>query len=253
MDKIALIIPTFNHEKYIGSALENLAGQVYDEDKIQIKLIISNDCSIDKTNDVIQEWIPALQEKYWLLYNNIQFNLGIYEHFRYLVEECIPEDCNLVQICEGDDSLHPDSVQKRYNFLKAGKFDAVHSDTNYLYEDGSVIENFWAQKSYPIQSPITEDFLLINNRIMTCSLIMSRGFFVKAYNFPLFQKLGIALCDYAACLRAVRLGCKFGYLPEATATYRILGSSFSHTLPDILGETWKVQDMARSGELYQDL
>jgi hypothetical protein len=50
----------------------------------------------------------------------------------------------------------------------------------------------------------------------------------------------------------LHLGAKLGYLPNITATYRILSGSFTHSMQrqDLLEATWKVQEMGRNGSLY---
>jgi glycosyltransferase involved in cell wall biosynthesis len=249
-DQVCILVPTYNQGSYLASNLDGVINQTHDN----IRLIISNDCSTDNTHDVIMSRWDALKEKTKgrLMYMRNLENLGFHENFRSMINQ-IPDSPQWVTICEGDDNLHNTALEQRLEFANTHGFDAVHTDTSYLYEDGTVNEPFWANCStYPIQSPMTKEFLLMNNRVMTCSLMVKNGLFQKAFDFAFFINNGIKLCDYAGCLRLLHLGAKLGYLPNITATYRILSGSFTHSMQrqDLLEATWKVQEMGRNGSLY---
>lgn len=269
---VLVLLPTFNHEHYVASALESLINQTYDN----IRVIISDDASTDKTHDVIMKYSPALQAKCKgrSMYMRNYQNIGAINNFRLLlsrIQVSEPDAVGLsdfpngvyvwpsadkvgyIQILEGDDWLEPDSIERRVAYLEANELDAVHSDTTYHYENGVVTHRFWHNCSgYEIQSPLTKHFLLMNNRVMSCSLITKAELFMKAYDFDFFLENGIWMCDYAACLRLIDLGAKIGYIDDSLANYRVLGSSLSHSVDrqQLLEMTWRVQEMGHNGSLY---
>lgn len=52
---ISIIVSVYNEEKVIAKRIENIAKQDYDLDKIE--LIIGSDCSNDKTNQIVKEFM----------------------------------------------------------------------------------------------------------------------------------------------------------------------------------------------------
>lgn len=52
---ISIIVSAYNEEKVIAKRIENIAKQDYDLDKIE--LIIGSDCSNDKTNQIVKEFM----------------------------------------------------------------------------------------------------------------------------------------------------------------------------------------------------
>ena len=49
MPKVSVMIPSYNHEKYVGEAIESVLGQTFQD----FELIISDDCSPDDSAKVI--------------------------------------------------------------------------------------------------------------------------------------------------------------------------------------------------------
>ena len=50
-DKISIIIPTYNREKYILNSIQSISNQTY----FNIEIIIIDDCSTDNTAQIIKK------------------------------------------------------------------------------------------------------------------------------------------------------------------------------------------------------
>lgn len=57
---VSVCIPCYNHERFISDCLDSLMDQTYEN----IELLICDDCSQDASWDVIQKYIPKLEERF---------------------------------------------------------------------------------------------------------------------------------------------------------------------------------------------
>lgn len=72
--KITVVIPTYNNHDTIGKAIQSVIDQTF----FNWELIIINDCSIDNTLSIIEEYIGANPDaEIKLINNNINYGIGI--------------------------------------------------------------------------------------------------------------------------------------------------------------------------------
>lgn len=91
----AIVISTYNGEKYITKQLDSIRLQTVNPDKV----IISDDGSSDKTPEIIRNYIEENELTSWFFYVNEQ-NLGWKKNFYKLIDEC---DTDLVFLADQDD------------------------------------------------------------------------------------------------------------------------------------------------------
>jgi glycosyltransferase involved in cell wall biosynthesis len=102
---------TFNHEAYIREAIESVLMQ---KGHFQIKLIIGEDCSTDKTRQICQEYASKHSEINLL---PSETNLGMMPNFIRTLQACTGY---YTALCEGDDYwTDPLKLQKQIDFLDA--------------------------------------------------------------------------------------------------------------------------------------
>lgn len=58
--KVTVMIPTYNQEKYIAEAIESALGQDYPN----LEIIVSDDCSVDNTKNIVKNYLPDKRIKY---------------------------------------------------------------------------------------------------------------------------------------------------------------------------------------------
>ena len=61
-EQIDILLATYNGEKYLREQIDSILNQTYKN----IKLIISDDCSIDGTANILKEYAENLQCQDWL-------------------------------------------------------------------------------------------------------------------------------------------------------------------------------------------
>ena len=104
---------TYNQEAYVRESLEAALAQNY----ANLEIIISDDCSKDRTVDVIREVLSLYSGTHRIVLNVNQENLGIGGHISLIVNElCSGDHCILVG---GDDISKPDHVDRAVHAIKA--------------------------------------------------------------------------------------------------------------------------------------
>ncbi len=93
----------YNQDKFIREAVEGAFSQTYSP----LEIILSDDCSQDKTFDIIKEMVDNYKGPHKLVLNRNEKNLGLVEHVNKIFEKCSGE---LVVLAAGDDVSVPERV-----------------------------------------------------------------------------------------------------------------------------------------------
>ena len=105
--KVSLAMATYNGEKYIAELLESLQNQT----QKPWEIIISDDCSTDKTIEIIQRFKSSLNIK--IIQN--ETNLGINKNFEKAVQNCSGD---YILICDQDDVWFPNNIEEKTRLLE---------------------------------------------------------------------------------------------------------------------------------------
>ncbi len=128
---VSVIMITYGHENFIEQAINGVLMQICDFD---VELIIANDCSPDKTDDVIQNILENHQYPSWIRYTRHEKNIGMMPNFIFGLEQCKGK---FIAICEGDDYwTDPLKLQKQVNFLNENLDFYGHAHQCNIIEDG---------------------------------------------------------------------------------------------------------------------
>lgn len=108
---ISVLIPTYNVEKYIQSAIESVINQTYKN----IEIIVVDDGSVDSTYSVLEK-IKALEPRLKLFRNNE--NLGIVKTLNFGLSVCEGE---YIVRMDGDDLCDTTKFERQLDFLLKNK------------------------------------------------------------------------------------------------------------------------------------
>lgn len=107
---ISVIVPAYNHEKYIDECICSIVNQTYK----QLELIVSDDGSSDSTYDKLIQ----LQLKYGSRFKRFEIlhhkNVGLIKSLNMLLKKSFGE---FVFVMASDDVVKPDAVERLYDFL----------------------------------------------------------------------------------------------------------------------------------------
>ena len=142
-EKIDILLPTYNGEKYIKEQIDSILNQTYKN----IKLIIADDCSTDNTVEILKEY-ESKDSRVEL--HVLQENIGVVKNIEYLL--------NLVEapyymLADQDDYWMPEKVEKSLEKIKNDNADLAFGDLEVVDENLNTIY------------PSFNDYMLLTRKI----------------------------------------------------------------------------------------
>lgn len=173
MEKIPLVsvcVITYGHEHFIEQTINSILDQECD---FSFEVVVSNDCSPDQTNEVIEKILKNHPKGSQIRYFNHQQNIGMMPNFIFAIKEC---KAKYVAICDGDDYwIDALKLQKQVDFLEnhldynfsMGKVYKYYEDTKKKVFSDSVnpaLKDTYVLKDYMKEMfSQTSSFLMRNN------------------------------------------------------------------------------------------
>jgi glycosyltransferase involved in cell wall biosynthesis len=164
---VSVVMITYGHENYILQAIESVLAQ---ECNFEFELILANDCSPDKTNKIIEDFLKNNEKANLLKYFNHPKNLGMMPNFIFSLQQCSGK---YIAICEGDDYwIDSKKLQKQVDFLEANLQYVLHSGVAKKLEYNHT-ENYIGKDTIE-KTFVLEDFYSQNN-IVTCTVLFKNA------------------------------------------------------------------------------
>ncbi len=218
LPSVSVCVIAYNQEYYIRETLDSIVQQVTN---FRFEIIVSDDCSTDKTRLIIDEFYNNFTNNihFHTIHSNI--NLGYKKNFRKVLEAATGK---YIAICEGDDYwTDPYKLQKQFEQLE---------------ENPSCILSF---HNVSILNSLTGESILSNNEkngsifnmldvintwnIMTSSIMFRRSNFVLPTWFDY-----VFNTDYALLLILASTGRSLIYLNDNMSVYRKHPNGVSNTI-----------------------
>jgi predicted HAD superfamily hydrolase/glycosyltransferase involved in cell wall biosynthesis len=223
--EISVIMPAYNHEKFIGEAIRSVLAQTFED----FELIIINDGSTDRTEAVIKQF----DDPRILFYS--QENRGSSCAHNRGLQIARGE---FISIINSDDIYHQERLEILYKEAKNNKLKLVISDIALIDQDSAVINNpdhWWIKwheylKAAYLASESPDRALLAGNYTISTSNFFFNASIVK--EIGLFRPYRYIL-DYDFAFRAARSypdGFKFLY-DKKLLYYRLHGKNAILTDP----------------------
>ncbi|GAH12125.1 unnamed protein product, partial [marine sediment metagenome] len=105
---VSIIIPVYNDEKNIIKAIKSVINQTY----FNWELVIVDDCSMDKTYDIVNNFIKGFQKNIILIRN--KENMGTYKSIN---EGLLITDGKFVTVLGSDDIFHERKIENQAMIL----------------------------------------------------------------------------------------------------------------------------------------
>ncbi len=206
---LSFIILTYNQEKTVEEAVNSALNQTYNN----LEIILSDDCSQDKTYEIIERIANDYKGPHKLIINRNKNNLGISKHFNLATSMAKGE---LFIMGAGDDISLPHRVETLYSYWYPQKNDVFALNSNFIMIDEDGKEYLNGYPSYPQSDIIITDFGS-NIKFPGCSTAYSRKL------FECFDEIKEGLYeDIISYRRALLLG-KVQFIAQKLLKYRLVG------------------------------
>ena len=221
-DLVSIIIPSYNHERFINDSIDGILNQTYDN----IEIIYADDNSTDNTYNMIMSRKNELVEKCKnvIIYKNAN-NIGISKTLNKAIEK---SNGKYIKVIASDDILCSDCIERLVAFReKVNEVCFIHSSEFFItindnYDSLKNMTNN-LKKSFPYKKQIDNYYLTLLNH--GCIILSPTTFYDK----EIFVKLGgynenICIEDYPFFINVSE---KFPiyFLDEATVYYRLVNTS----------------------------
>lgn len=214
-EKIDVLMATYNGEKYLKEQIDSILNQTYQN----IHLIISDDCSTDKTREILKTYEE--NERISVFYQ--EKNLGYVKNFEFLLKQV---ENNLYMLSDQDDFWMPEKIEKSVKKLQNENLDLVFGDLEVVDENLNTIYNSFSKfmlLDRKIKRELNTNKLQYLYNCMTgCTILSKKEFLDKILPLPTNSKYMIH--DYWMGL-VISLNGKVGYLEETYIKYRQHGNN----------------------------
>ena len=108
---VSVLIPSYNHERFVEQTIRSIMGQTYDN----IELVIIDDGSTDATWSKIRALLPECQKRFVRVYAKTRPNIGSALTSNELISEAKGK---YIYSIASDDLSKPQAVEKQVDFLE---------------------------------------------------------------------------------------------------------------------------------------
>lgn len=216
--KIAILMATYNGEKYVGDQIKSILAQSFDD----WKLYIHDDGSMDKTVSIIEKYASEFPEKIEIIYS--ESTGGARNNFFFLMQNV---KAQYYMCCDQDDIWNKDKIELSYNKILEIEMDGkkpilVFTDLLVVDEKLHIISKSM-NKYQKLQSEKTSiGRMLVHNCVTGCTMIFNDRLCKLSLKYK--NKNNIIMHDWWMALCATFYG-KCVFLSEPTIKYRQHGDN----------------------------
>jgi len=203
---ISVVIPCYNHEKFIQDSIQS----VIDQDYKNIELIIIDDGSKDNSVLKIEEMLKSCKERFVRFEFGSRPNQGLSSTLNEALEWC---QGKYFSVLASDDQMLPNKTKIQVEYLeKHNDVQAVMSSVNWINSNNEIIN----ERKLPYKEYGFEDIFLSKQSLYACTQISRLESVISVGGY----KLGCVIEDWYMWLKLSELG-KIVTLEETLVNYRL--------------------------------
>lgn len=217
---VSVIMPVFNCELYIESAIRSVIGQTFRN----LELIVIDDCSTDSTCSIVQR-ICQEEQRVRLIQNPV--NMGVAKSRNRGLDICKGD---YVAFLDADDIWMTNKLSLQIEKMEQENADLSFCSYGIIDDDGKL-----SKGAYIVPERITYDRLLKEN-VIGCSTVVLSNNIANKYRFvtDLYHE------DYCLWLEIIRDGYKVVGCSETLVHWRLLSGSRSFNKKRSAINRWKI-------------
>ena len=221
---VTIKVQTYNSSKYVLDTLESIKSQTYQH----LSLVISDDCSTDKTVKICKEWVEKNKDRFvatQILESPV--NTGISGNGNRAEDAC---NTRWVKGIAGDDILLPNCIQDNMDYV------SEHPDTVYLFSKVNVfgpdknlnrlIEGLFNYSFFQLTPEQQYERLIFKGNCIPASTCFYNLEKVRALAIRNDERIPM-LEDYPKWINALKKGVQFQFMDKVTVSYRVHKKSLS--------------------------
>ena len=210
MDKIDILLATYNGQEFLREQIDSILNQSYQD----FNLIISDDSSEDETYKILKEY--EKKDSRIRLFRQ-EKNLGLIQNFEFLLKQVTSD---YFMFSDQDDIWKENKMEKSINKLKQEKAALVYTDLEIVDKNLEIIyPSYWKYKNIykKIKKYNNFEALYLNNFVTGCTILAKSNYIKDIVPLPKTSKF--MLHDYWTAL-VIASKDKIAYLDEPTIKYR---------------------------------
>lgn len=233
-DLVSVIVPVYNAEIFIEDTINSVFKQTYKN----IEIVIVNDGSSDRTEEIIKKWTEQKKIKY-IFQTNKGVSIARNEGVKY-------SKGNFVAFLDADDVWLPENIER--------KVEALQKDHNVglVHANMQVVDHL----SYPVgrvkegkEGDVLDDLLLWNG----CVIPTPSSILVRKEVFELVGEFDPELSNNADQDFFIRVAAKYkiGKLNEVLGLYRVHEENMHKNIRLMEKDTLTVYKKAKKNKLFK--
>lgn len=225
---VSVCLACYNHEKYLEECLKSFMCQSYDN----IEVLISDDCSKDRSVDVVQSKLEDMKRRFArVIFLKNTENIGAVRTFNQMIEMC---EGKYIKLFSGDDMLFPSAIEDLVNYLENHPQCGLVYSNHVTCDDHDIYNVEELKKNLEHKPPVIKGNMtqaLYENNFIIAPTVMVRK--------SVYEQIGLHddtldIEDWEFWIRA-SLSYQIGYLDKATLVYRTAHNSMSRFGADDAG------------------
>lgn len=169
---ISVAMATYNGEKYLKEQLDSIFNQTYKN----IEVIICDDCSNDKTVEILEEYRKKSNLKYFIN----KTNLGFKRNFEKAISLC---NGSYISLADQDDIWLENKIEVLLKNIN--DFSLIHSACSLIDNNSKIISPLW-RKEDNFQYSFTK--LIFGNTITGCTVLFKKELLKDSLPIPSQEK-----------------------------------------------------------------
>ena len=218
-EKVSIIVPMYNAEKFIGKTIESVLSQTYKN----WEMLIMNDVSTDNSLAVVNEYAKKDDR---IMVVNTEKNMGVVKGRNHLIDLA---NGKYIAFLDADDYWHSQKLEKQIQFMKEKNAGISCTEYTRVKENGEKINEV------VIKSEISYTDMLKNNYLGCLTVMYDVEKIGKRY-FKELEKNE----DYVLWLEIVKDVKTIYGLRENLAYYRVLDNSRSSNKVKTAKVRWEI-------------